>query len=560
MTSQQKILRFIQDLVNKLAVQKDYQQVLPMLDSNIVWIGIGEKGLYRGLQEVGRSLCSNQGTYQKDRLVSSDYQVTMMSDTVYIVTGTFLFLRDFLGQYYELKSEMTAVCKMSENEIRLYQIHWSVPGNLYERSEEQETRNRDFKVVTDTIPGGVVKCKNDDWYSILQMNDGFSDMLGYSAEEITEKFQNRFIDLIYPPDRNTVKRMIELQFRENQKIVLEYRMVCKDGTLIWILEQSQLVRNEEGDYFYSILLDNSANKRTLEYLKISLERHNIIMNQTNDIIFEWNIAEDNLTVSANWEKKFGYSPIVSSIKNNVNMGIHVHPEDQKIFCDLKQRLSEKTSYFEEACRISQQGGVYIWCRIRITILYDNERNPIRMIGVIIDIDREKKISEELTNRAERDLLTGLYNKETTRVLIEEELENQPESVSALMVLDLDNFKQVNDELGHFCGDKVLAEVASKLSSQFRTSDIIGRIGGDEFAVFLSNIPNHEFARKKGEGIIQTMQGVETDREHNIGLSCSVGISLAPAHGICFDELYRKADKALYTAKNQGKSCSCIYCD
>ena len=96
---------------------------------------------------------------------------------------------------------------MSENEIRLYQIHWSVPGNLYERSEEQETRNRDFKVVTDTIPGGVVKCKNDDWYSILQMNDGFSDMLGYSAEEITEKFQNRFIDLIYPPDREKNDRV-----------------------------------------------------------------------------------------------------------------------------------------------------------------------------------------------------------------------------------------------------------------------------------------------------------------------------------------------------------------
>lgn len=117
------------------------------------------------------------------------------------------------------------------------------------------------------------------------------------------------------------------------------------------------------------------------------------------------------------------------------------------------------------------------------------------------------------------------------MLIEEELENQPESVSALMVLDLDNFKQINDELGHFCGDKVLAQVASKLSSQFRTSDIIGRIGGDEFAVFLFNIPDHEFARKKGVEIVQSMQGVKTDREHSIVLSCSVGISLAPAQGI-----------------------------
>ena len=484
----------------------------------------------------------------------------MISDTVYLVTGTFLFLREFLGQNYELKSRMSAACQMQGDEIRLHQIHWSAPGTLYERSEKQETRNRDFKVITDTIPGGMVKCKNDECYTILQMNDGFFDMLGYSTREITEKFQNRYIELIYPPDRDTVKRMIELQAREDQKIVLEYRMVCKDGTLIWILEQSQLVRSEEGDHFYSVLLDNSANKKTLEYLKMSLERHRIIMNQTDDIIFEWNITEDNLTVSANWEKKFGYSPLVGRIKNKLNRDIPVHPEDQKILCELKQKMSEKTAYFEKECRISRRDGVYLWCRIRITILYDSGGNPIRMIGVIVDIDREKKISEELTNRAERDLLTGLYNKETTHVLVEEALKNQPESVSALMVLDLDNFKQVNDELGHFCGDKVLTEVASKLSSQFRTSDIIGRIGGDEFVVFLPHIPDHDFARKKGERIVRIMQEVETDREHRIVLSGSVGISLAPAQGICFDELYRKADQALYTAKNQGKSRSCIYCD
>ena len=222
MTPQQKILCFIRDLVDKLAVQKDYQQVMPMLDPDIVWIGVGEKGLYRGLQEVEKVLQSNQRTYQKDRLESSDYQLTMISDTVCLVTGTFLFLREFLGQYYEIKSEMTAACKINDNEICLCQIHWSAPGNLYERSEEQETRNRDFKVVTNTIPGGMVKFKNDEWYTILQMNDGFYEMLGYGIEEITEKFQDRFIEMVYPPDRNIVKRMIELQAREDQKIVLEY--------------------------------------------------------------------------------------------------------------------------------------------------------------------------------------------------------------------------------------------------------------------------------------------------------------------------------------------------
>lgn len=560
MAPHQEILCFIQDLVDQLAIKKDYQQVLPLLDSNIVWIGIGEKGFYCGLQEVEKALLYHQHTYETDRLISSDYQIMTVSDTVYSVTGSLSFLREFMGQYRELKTKMTAICKITENGIRLCQIHWSVPGTLYQRSQEQEARNRDFKVVTDTFPGGVIKCKNDDWYTILQSNDGFSEMLGYSTEEIASRFQNRFIEMVYPPDRSTVKQMIESQCGENRKIVLEYRMVCKDGSLVWMLEQSQLVRNDEGDYFYSILLDNTANKKTLEYLSMSLERHNIIMNQTNDIIFEWNMTEDNLTVSPNWEKKFGYSPITGKIKNNLRAIAPVHPEDRIIFEHLKKMASEKKSYFEQECRISRRDDVYLWCRVRITVLRDNAGDPVRMIGVIVDIDREKKISEELTNRAERDLLTGLYNKETTRELIEEELKRHPEAAAALIVMDLDNFKQINDEQGHFKGDEVLTEVAAKLSAQFRTSDIIGRIGGDEFAVFLSNIPSREFACEKGKRIVQVMQEIETGREQSVLLSCSIGIALAPAQGRCFDALYRKADKALYTAKNQGKNQSCIYCD
>ena len=156
-----------------------------MLDPDIVWIGVGEKGLYRGLQEVEKVLQSNQRTYQKDRLESSDYQLTMISDTVCLVTGTFLFLREFLGQYYEIKSEMTSACKINDHAIRLCQIHWSSPGNLYERSAKQATRNRAVKGVTNAIPGGMVQCKHDQWYTILQMNDGFYEMLGYGIEEIT---------------------------------------------------------------------------------------------------------------------------------------------------------------------------------------------------------------------------------------------------------------------------------------------------------------------------------------------------------------------------------------
>ncbi len=558
MTPQQRVLDFIKDFIDKLLVQKDYRQTLPMLDPDMILVGMGKKGIYRGLREIESKMRQKQELIQNDKLESAAYQTKMISDTVCLVNGEFLFLRENFGQHYELKNEMTAVCKIEEEQIRICQLHWSEPKTLEKCDEEQKNRNREFMVVTNTIPGGMIKCRNDHGYSMSQINNGFYDMLGYSNEELKEKFQYHYMDLIYPPDRPMVEKKVKQQLQGGKNFELEYRLLCKDGTLKWVLEKCQFVREQDGEYIYSVLLDNTANKKTMERLKISLERHNIIMSQTNDIIFDWNIVEDEMKFSPNWLKKFGYEPPRGGIKGNSELYSYVHPEDQKIFSDSKQAMLDKITYFEEQCRISRQDGVYLWCRVRITILYNNDGMPIRMIGVIIDIDREKKLSEELNHRAQRDLLTGIYNKETTRILVEEKLEKNPQAVSALFVIDLDNFKQINDELGHFHGDKVLAEVAAKLSSLFRTSDIIGRIGGDEFALFLSDIPNREFIRKKGDEILQKMREVKTDKEHSIVLSCSLGASISPEHGSYFEELYQKADKALYNAKKNGKKCICIY--
>ena len=179
---------------------------------------------------------------------------------------------------------------------------------------------------------------------------------------------------------------------------------------------------------------------------------------------------------------------------------------------------------------------------------------------IKNIDQQKKKELELKKNAEEDPLTGLFNRNTTLALINKALKQDNNTLCALFMLDIDNFKHLNDTYGHLYGDAVLSEMAQKLSSIFRKNDIVGRLGGDEFMVFLKHIPDETLAEQKARQICQTLQTTYSSGNQLCEISCSVGFALTPQHGRHFNTLYEKADIALYHAKNQGKNRYSIYCD
>ena len=197
-------------------------------------------------------------------------------------------------------------------------------------------------------------------------------------------------------------------------------------------------------------------------------------------------------------------------------------------------------------------------------------------------------------RAETDALTGLLN----RVVFAEKMNStitaadqacQPISlgaagttrgINALLVIDIDDFKSLNDSYGHITGDKVLVDVAKSLQDVFRVDDLVGRLGGDEFIVFLCNMPDKSAIAAKAEqffaelskpcnysetlskikGISLSDSDSEPTAAEGISLSASIGIATAPADGNSFEALYPKADMALYTAKRNGKGCIAFYAD
>lgn len=418
-----------------------------------------------------------------------------------------------------------------------------------------KTEYKELQILSDNIPGGMFSCLLDKKLTLLQVNKGFELMLGYTKDEISSVFDNSFWEMIDPRDREATMAEVERQMAKGPDKVLEYRMQCKDGRTIWVLDKGHLIRDRKGrECFCCVLVDITRNKEIETELRISLERHQIIMNQTTDILFDWDINADKLVLSGKWEAKFGRPCFAEGIRQNFGTVIPVYSEDHNKFRGLINHILTGEHYAEEELRFVDAAGAPVWCRVRISGLENEGGVPGRAVGVIVDIDEEKRTADFLIDRARRDTLTGLYNKGTSREYSEEWLRHaSPRQKGALLILDLDNFKHINDTMGHLFGDALLAEVSCVLQKQFRSRDIVGRVGGDEFMVFIKDIPDKGIVQRKAEQIMSALSEMAVQDAVSMGLSCSIGISLYPEHGSTYQELYQRADQALYRAKSLGKN-------
>lgn len=402
---------------------------------------------------------------------------------------------------------------------------------------------------------GMQQCVNDKWLTIINFNQGFINLFGYGRDEIESIYHGRFLELIHQDDQMGVLSKIKEQQLLGNSIELEYRVIAKGGHIVWVLDKCQLSINEEGSEILScVLMDITQVKQAQEELRLTMERHQIIMDQSNDIIFEWDIAEDRLVYSSNWIEKFGYEAISEKVSTRIPQASHLLPEDIPKFVRLVKAISGGLSYSEEEVRIADSNGRYIWCRIRATAQFDSSGSPIKAVGVILDIDSEKRRTQELIDKAERDSLTKLYNKSVARSKIKYILESRDEAEQlAMLIIDIDNFKHINDSRGHMFGDTVLKAIAAKLKKLFRSEDIIARIGGDEFLVFVRNILDINIIKDRAVKVIESFRNIFADELKDCQLSCSIGISLSPQDGMDYQDIFQACDQALYHAKQQGKN-------
>ena len=164
-----------------------------------------------------------------------------------------------------------------------------------------------------------------------------------------------------------------------------------------------------------------------------------------------------------------------------------------------------------------------------------------------------KSNKQLEEKADSDLLTGLGNKLATERRIKEYMADYPDSLAVMFVLDIDNFKKINDTMGHAFGDEVLRELGRQIGVNFRVTDIIGRTGGDEFTIFLKNLKDDSNTIREAQKLEYFFRHFQVGDYVKYSATASIGAAVFPADGSDFETLYKAADAALYKAKKRGKN-------
>ena len=402
-------------------------------------------------------------------------------------------------------------------------------------------------------------------------------MLGFDCDvgsnEWIDISISEWIAKVHPDDLAKIKAVYSTGLQDERTYKVEYRMERPDGPnqYRWLSSFARVIRDEGSDKPVRIVgLDlDITERRTTEdaliqseqSLRISEERLALALDSGSDGMWDWNVSTGEVWYSDRLQLMLGYEPgeITPHISSCENL---LHPDDLSY---AKARFSEhsegRAEFYVSEHRMRAKGRGYTWILSRGRIVSrDVNGEPLRVVGTHIDIAERKAAEQRVAYMARHDALTGLSN----RTVFYEHLAMKLVEVRrdgghvALLCLDLDRFKSVNDTLGHPAGDELLCRIADRLLAAVRECDVVVRLGGDEFAIIVPCVNHPRVARKLAQRVIDAVGQPLNLAGRLVTVGVSIGIALAPTDGDAPEVLFKNADLALNRTKFASRNSYSFY--
>jgi len=389
------------------------------------------------------------------------------------------------------------------------------------------------QVVWFSDPDGEFTYCNDVWYEYTGLR--------------SDTGSKEWLTVVHPLHRERVLELWKEALGKGTSFEMEmpFRR-ASDGRHRWFIVRGQPLKNEQGkvEQWFGIAMDIHERKQSEQALSESEERLQLALKAARMIAWEFNPQSGATTRSENSLALLGITP---GADKTFMTGIH--PDDRQKVEDFLQRIQISGSDSIE-CRYVMPSGEIRWLRARA-----EQAGHDRIVGVTFDISEQKEAEEEIWRSANHDALTGLPNRNLFQRRLEMALTEAKQSGTSvsLLLIDLDDFKDINDTLGHDAGDALLQETARRLSGMVRGCDTVARIGGDEFAVLVVDPLKLENATRLGSLIADMLRQPFTYQKRTLVSRVSIGIAAFPDHDGTPAELVKDADIAMYQAKSQGRN-------
>lgn len=416
--------------------------------------------------------------------------------------------------------------------------------------------NQRLDAIIANTPGSSFKYVITRPETIIFFKHGNSKLIGYEKNEIIDLIKTNIFSLIHQEDYTVLVDSLH-NLKPNTIVTNSYRITNKNNEIQWFYDQRQIVLEGNEAYYYVQVIDITEMKQTQEQLKISEERNQLILKETQSVIFEWNMSKDCISFSELWHTNYGYP---TKLENFLVLTNQLFGQSQHSYIPLIEDLvSGKKESDQIECILPKANGEQVWVKVFAKAISDHQGYLLRIVGSISDISKEKKKTIQLMDRAQKDGLTKVYNRITIEHMINQEMLHYPDQGHMMFVIDIDDFKSINDTLGHAAGDEALTSFSSALTSCFRKDDIIGRIGGDEFVIFMRYQAPFSNAQLevKCQKLLSELSNITLSLDSSYQIHCSIGIAMHPEDGNTYLELFKTADKRLYQAKKRGKNTYCF---
>lgn len=468
---------------------------------------------------------------------------------------------DMRATYFR-KDGSTVDVSVSHTPVRLDGNHLgqlTFARDVSRRAEEDKVLAENemrVRTIVDSIPQPVWMLTPD--RTISYVNARFRQVTGLNLAPGDD-----YLSPLHPDDVERTHAICDEAVKNGTEYRIEHRARCADGIYRWFLTHAMPCKDAEGRIlaWYGSSTDIDDMRRTTDALRRSQETLRLAAQAARLGLWEFYVGSNELIWNETNRCMYGF-PLEGTITYDMYINT-IHPDERPAIAKVARKMMQPggPDHFDTVYRIIRRDdGALRWLRVNGQILPGTDGKSAGYVGTTLDITDSKLAEQRIREASQRDLLTGLPNRALLFEYVDHVLAvaQRTNRNGALLFIDLDRFKPINDTHGHDVGDQVLKQVAKRLLECTRHEDIVGRLGGDEFVVVLPHPDETHGVATVARHLVERISEPYYVGELQLQLSPSIGISLYPRHGDNVDTLIKCADSAMYIAKKSGRKCYKFY--
>lgn len=421
----------------------------------------------------------------------------------------------------------------------------------------EEINKQELDQLLKTAPGGIVKLAFDDLLTILYYSEAFYALIKNAADKAAGKQAPALLRIVYSADVINLTQQIAVQkHRKDNMININFRTLQHNGSFKWVMitgnktEETYTSGSKTVPVYSCIAMD--ITDFMLDYKKLEQANHyrNKIAELSKDLYFEYEIATDTLSFSELFREVFGKENIISGLRGRLEKTDTIHPDELPAVISIYNSMMRGRKQARFELRMIPKDKNPSWYLCYATIIFDDNKNPYKVVGKLATTNHvsESETPGKTIYTPQIDSLTRVCTKESAEYMITEAAKNQEtESLCALFLIEIRNYKGMNEIKKSINGENVLSGIGELLKKDFRASDIIGRLGVNEFGVYMKDVRDDRSVYQTAEKLCREINDTYSYDYTQFGITASIGIVIHKGAKE-YQALLANANAALVIAK------------